>query len=275
MLGSLHDAEDALQDALLRAWRGLPRFDGRSSLRAWLYKIATNTTLRRDRAAPEARAADRPRPAPRTPTTALGEPLAESVWVEPYPDDAGIEDGLAGARRPLRAARERRAGVRRRAAAPARHAARRAHPARGARVLRARGRRARWTPPWPSVNSALQRARRAVDERLPEQSQQATLRALGDDELRGAGRALHRGDGRRATSTASSRCSPRTPPGRCRRWRAGSAAARRARLPRAGPALGPLPLAPRARRRQRPGRRRVLHLARGRGTRSCPSRSTS
>src|SRR5918912_1273785 len=45
MLGSVHDAEDALQDALLRAWRGLPRFQGRSSVRSWLYSIATNTCL--------------------------------------------------------------------------------------------------------------------------------------------------------------------------------------------------------------------------------------
>src|SRR5436189_6381100 len=45
MLGSVHDAEDSLQDALLRAWRGLPKFEGRSSLRSWLYTIATNTCL--------------------------------------------------------------------------------------------------------------------------------------------------------------------------------------------------------------------------------------
>src|SRR5918998_1867381 len=45
MVGSVHDAEDALQDAMLRAWRAIGKFEGRSSLRSWLYTIATNTCL--------------------------------------------------------------------------------------------------------------------------------------------------------------------------------------------------------------------------------------
>ena len=46
MLGSVHDADDALQEALLGAWKGLPAFEGRSSLRSWLYTIATHASLR-------------------------------------------------------------------------------------------------------------------------------------------------------------------------------------------------------------------------------------
>src|SRR3712207_2506171 len=95
MLGSVHDAEDALQDALLRAWRGLPRFEGRSSLRSWLYKIATNTCLneierRPRRVLPVAYA-------PSTdPPSAPGEPVVENVWIEPYPDtQIELADGYA------------------------------------------------------------------------------------------------------------------------------------------------------------------------------------
>src|SRR6267143_7085779 len=95
MLGSVHDAEDALQDALLRAWRGLARFEGRSSLRSWLYTIATNTSLNAIEKRPKrvlpidyGPAAD--------PHQGPGEPIVESVWVEPYPDEKlGLEDGYA------------------------------------------------------------------------------------------------------------------------------------------------------------------------------------
>src|SRR5213596_1399426 len=95
MLGSVHDAEDALQETSLRAWRGLARFEGRSSLRSWLYTIATNTCLNQIAAQPKrvlpvdyGPAAD--------PHTPPGEPVTESVWLEPYPDDMlGLEDGFA------------------------------------------------------------------------------------------------------------------------------------------------------------------------------------
>src|SRR3954447_5580672 len=96
MLGSVVDAEDALQDALLSAWRGLAKFEGRSSLRSWLYTIATNACLRAIERRPKrvlpidyAPASD--------PHDGLAEPLVASVWVEPYPDETlGLDDGLAG-----------------------------------------------------------------------------------------------------------------------------------------------------------------------------------
>ena len=98
MLGSVHDAEDALQDALLRAWRGLSTFEGRSSLRSWLYRIATNACLDAIGKRPK-RVLPVDYGPPRDPHDGPLIPLADSVWVEPYPDDElGLEDGYAGPR---------------------------------------------------------------------------------------------------------------------------------------------------------------------------------
>ena len=162
MLGSVHDAEDALQDALLRAWRALPRFERRSAPRTWLYRIATNACLdlinRRSRQGRE--------------------------HLEPYPDELlEVEDGLASP-----AARyERRESVELAFVAALQHL-----PAtqRAALLLRdVLGFSAKETAlsldtTVASANGALRRARAAVDERLPEQSQQATLRTLGDEGVR-------------------------------------------------------------------------------------------
>jgi RNA polymerase sigma-70 factor (ECF subfamily) len=83
MLGSFHDAEDALQETLLTAWRGLGGFEGRSSLRTWLYRIATNRCLnaRRSAARRPPAAWDIPGVEPPAPTR-----LGEIVWLEPFPD---------------------------------------------------------------------------------------------------------------------------------------------------------------------------------------------
>lgn len=83
MLGSFHDAEDALQETMLDAWRGLARFDGRASVRTWLYRIATNRCL-------DARRAARRQPARQwdIPGAELPEPtgVGDIHWLEPYPD---------------------------------------------------------------------------------------------------------------------------------------------------------------------------------------------
>src|SRR3954468_16962776 len=85
MLGSVHDAEDALQETLLRAWRGVASFEGRSSLRSWLYTIATNVCLRAIEPGPNRALPIDYGPAAADPHADPGEPLTESVWLEPYP----------------------------------------------------------------------------------------------------------------------------------------------------------------------------------------------
>jgi RNA polymerase sigma-70 factor (ECF subfamily) len=183
MLGSVHDAEDAVQETLLRAWRSLPSFQGRSSLRAWLYTIATNVCLRAIERRP-GRVLPIDYGPPADPHQPLGEPLVESTWIEPYPDEKlGLDEGLAGP-----AARyEQRESVEIAFIAALQHL-----PARQRAVLILRDvlgfsgaevAEALQTTP-ASVYSALQRAHETVDHRLPELSQQATLRSLDDTQLR-------------------------------------------------------------------------------------------
>src|SRR5258705_8460693 len=83
MLGSFQDAEDALQDTLLAAWQGFGGFEGRASIRTWLYRIATNRCLNARRSASRrpAKEWDVPNVVPPEPTR-----LGEVVWLEPFPD---------------------------------------------------------------------------------------------------------------------------------------------------------------------------------------------
>ena len=91
MLGSVQDAEDAVQDTLLAAWQGFGGFEGRASLRTWLYRIATNRCL-------DARRAASRRPAKEWDVPGVAPPeatrLGEAVWLEPYPD--ALLEGTTG-----------------------------------------------------------------------------------------------------------------------------------------------------------------------------------
>ena len=92
MLGAAFEAEDAVQETFVRAWRGYEGFEGRSSLRSWLYRIATNVCLSMLGASQR-----RARPMDLNPAqsadTPLPPPLTESVWIEPVPDSRVVPDG--------------------------------------------------------------------------------------------------------------------------------------------------------------------------------------
>jgi RNA polymerase sigma-70 factor (ECF subfamily) len=184
MLGSVHDAEDALQEALLKAWRALGRFEGRSSLRTWLYTIATNVCLRMIERRPVPRVLPMDYGPPSDPHGPLGPPLLESRTVEPYPDrELGLAEGLAGPE----ARYEQREAIELAFIAALQHL-----PARQRAVLILRevlGFSAAEVAgaldtTAASVYSLLQRAHATIDARLPDRSQQATLRGFDDEQLR-------------------------------------------------------------------------------------------
>jgi RNA polymerase sigma-70 factor (ECF subfamily) len=183
MLASVQDAEDAVQETLLRAWRNLPSFQGRSAFRSWLYSIATNVCLRAIERRPR-RVLPIDYGPPADPHDPLGPPPVESVWIEPYPEERlGLDQSVAGPE----ARYEQRESIELAFIAALQHL-----PARQRAVLILRDvlgfsgaevADALATTP-AGVYSALQRAHASIDQRLPAVSQQATLRTLGDVRLR-------------------------------------------------------------------------------------------
>jgi len=91
MLGSGFEAEDAAQEALVRAWRSIDRFEGRSSVRSWLYRIATNVCLDMLRSR-QRRASPMDLGPASTAEGSVGQPLGEATWVQPIPDDRVVAD---------------------------------------------------------------------------------------------------------------------------------------------------------------------------------------
>lgn len=195
LLGSTHDADDALQDALLRAWRGLRRFEGRSSLRSWLYTVATRTCL--DLVETRGKRAMPMDLGPSSSHAMVDDtPLNDIAWLGPYPD-AALAHGTAGPH----ARYEQREAVELAFVAALQHLP---GNQRAALVLfevlgfSAAEIATMMDTSTSSVNSALQRARRIVAEKVPSPTQQQTLREIDDARVReivtGYSGALERGD---------------------------------------------------------------------------------
>ncbi|MFE9421969.1 sigma-70 family RNA polymerase sigma factor [Kitasatospora sp. NPDC006697] len=194
MLGSVHDADDALQEALLRAWRGFERFQGRGSLRSWLYTVATRTCL--DAAQARGRRAMPVDLGPSSDRAVLdAAPLGEVAWLGPYPDAELPTGGGPAARY------EQREAVELAFVAALQHlpgnqrAALLLFDVLGFSAAEIAGIMDTSTT---SVNSALARARRVLAEKVPARSQQQTLRKIGDARMREVvaaySSALERGD---------------------------------------------------------------------------------
>ena len=181
MLASAHDAEDAVQETLVRAWQRLDGFEGRSAFRTWLYTIATNVCLREiERRGRRLRPVDLSGAAEAG--TALGAPLTETVWLEPLPSA-----GLTWAATPADAVYEQKEAVELAFVAALQHLVplqRAVLVMRDVLAMPAAEVAAALDTSTAAVNSALQRARAALHERLPERSQQRVLRDLGDDAVR-------------------------------------------------------------------------------------------
>ncbi|MGH3859044.1 sigma-70 family RNA polymerase sigma factor [Actinokineospora sp.] len=193
MLGSTHDADDALQDALLRAWRGLAGFEGRASLRSWLYTVATRTCL--DAVGTRGRRAMPVDLGPSS-TRAVAEiaPLTDVAWLGPYPG-GDFGPNAPGARY------EQREAVELAFVAALQHLP--GNQRAALLLFEVLGFSAAeiatvMNTSTTSVNSALARARKIIAERVPTHTQQQTLRKLDDTRLRELvadyATALERGD---------------------------------------------------------------------------------